>query len=56
MGARNGGRGYSAVMNVPKLTALECLTPKPLLIGGAIVAGLAIGGYELYEHVFKGDI
>lgn len=53
MSMLGGGNAYSAIMNGPKLRALECLTPKPILVGGAIVAGLAVGGYELYEHVFK---
>jgi hypothetical protein len=52
-GLLGGGRAASAIMSAPKLTALECLTPKPILIGGLVVAGLATAGYELYEHVIK---
>jgi hypothetical protein len=48
-----GGRAAEAIMSAPKLTALECLTPKPILIGGLAAAAVAVGAYELYEHVIK---
>ena len=52
-GAIGGGRAAGAILSAPPLTALECITPKAVLIGGAITAGLAIGAYELYENFHK---
>jgi hypothetical protein len=53
LGMLGGGNAASAMMSGPKLTALECLTPKPIIIGGLVVAGIAAAGYEFYEHVVK---
>lgn len=41
---------YNAFVYQPTSPWYRCLTPKPVAIGGAVVATLAAGGYEAYRR------
>lgn len=49
-GMLGGGRMTDQILSAPPLKAIECLTPRPILIGGLVVAGLAAGAYGAYEY------
>jgi hypothetical protein len=52
-GAMGGGRVASQILNGPAMTFAECVTPKHVVVGGLIAAGLVAGGYEFYKHVYQ---
>ncbi len=49
--ALGGGRVASELLQRPGLRAIECITPRHLLIGGLIGAGLATAAYEGYRFL-----
>ena len=47
------GRFAGDIATGPALTAAECITPKYVLAGGLIAAGVVAGGYEFYKHLYE---